>query len=514
MKCAIYVRVSKDCEEQKASLQNQQDLFKKYIIERNWEIYDFYIDVQSGSKLKQRRNLQRLINDANNKKFDIILAKELSRLARNGKQTYEIRDIAEKNGIDIITLDGAIDTLSGDIGKFGLYTWLYENEARTISQRIKQALNTKAKRGEYKGSLPPYGYNVVNGKLIVRDDFSPFIVKRIFKEYLNGRGYDAIAKSLYEENIPTPSQLANKSNSTPIWHGSSVRKILTNQNYTGDLVQSKTETISVTSTLRKFNKSSDYITIENCHEAIISKKDFNAVQNLLQSRKKIKPKPQAHLFTNLLFCADCGKGMHFKKNRRGYVCGLYDKLGNKACSDHIVRENELIESILNEIKLFSSLLNNKDTINKIKNALNEDNKSKNIQINKLKTELKKLEEYKLKNLKLLMDDSISKEDYDLFNKSNNIKIYEINSKINSLSKSISKKGSNLTLDRLKEIETLVTDITELTPELLNRLIEKIEIKKDGSARIYYRFSIPSNFYSLINFKQHSACGVFIIPTLF
>ena len=72
-----------------------------------------------------------------------------------------------------------------------------------------------------------------------------------------------------------------------------------------------------------------------------------------------------------------------KKNRRGYVCGLYDKLGNKACSDHIVRENELIESILNEIKLFSSLLNNKDTINKIKNALNEDNKSKNIQINKL-----------------------------------------------------------------------------------------------------------------------------------
>lgn len=88
MKCAIYVRVSKDCEEQKASLQNQQDLFKKYIVERNWEIYDFYIDVQSGSKLKQRRNLQRLINDANNKKFDIILAKELSRLARNGKQTY------------------------------------------------------------------------------------------------------------------------------------------------------------------------------------------------------------------------------------------------------------------------------------------------------------------------------------------------------------------------------------------------------------------------------------------
>ena len=193
-----------------------------------------------------------------------------------------------------------------------------------------------------------------------------------------------------------------------------------------------------------------------------------------------------------------------KKNRRGYVCGLYDKLGNKACSDHIVRENELIESILNEIKLFSSLLNNKDTINKIKNALNEYNKSKNIKINKLKTELKKLEEYKLKNLKLLMDDSISKEDYDLFNKSNNIKIDEINSKINSLSKSISKKGSNLTLDRLKEIETLVTDITELTPELLNRLIEKIEIKKDGSARIYYRFSIPSNFYSLINFKQHSA----------
>lgn len=208
-----------------------------------------------------------------------------------------------------------------------------------------------------------------------------------------------------------------------------------------------------------------------------------------------------------MFCSDCGKGMHFKKNRRGYVCWLYDKPGNKACTDYIVRENELIETILNEIKLLSSSFNNKTNIDKIKNALTQDNKSKTKKINKLKVELEKLEKYKLKNLTLLMDGAIPKEDYDLFNKSNNVKVDKINYEIQSLTNSLSRDNVNLTFKRLKEIEELVIDISELTPELLNRLIERIEIKKDGSARIHYRFSIPSNFYSLINFTQHSTCGV-------
>ena len=84
MKCAIYIRVSTDKEEQKTSLQNQKDLFFKYISDKGWDIGKMYIDIESGTKDK-REQFQQMISDAKNKKFEIILAKELSRIARNGK---------------------------------------------------------------------------------------------------------------------------------------------------------------------------------------------------------------------------------------------------------------------------------------------------------------------------------------------------------------------------------------------------------------------------------------------
>lgn len=124
-KVAIYIRVSTNKEEQKLSLQNQQELFVNYISSKGWSVYKFYVDVDSGTKGK-RPELQRLINDAENKKFDIIISKELSRLARNSELSYRIKNIAENNNIHIITLDGAINTLDGNRGMFGMYAWLYE----------------------------------------------------------------------------------------------------------------------------------------------------------------------------------------------------------------------------------------------------------------------------------------------------------------------------------------------------------------------------------------------------
>lgn len=109
MRCAVYVRVSTDKEEQKDSLKYQQELFYNYIAEKGWDIYKFYIDVESGTTEK-REELQKLIEDAQNKEFDIILAKELSRLARNGELSYKIKNLCENQGIHIITLDNAINT--------------------------------------------------------------------------------------------------------------------------------------------------------------------------------------------------------------------------------------------------------------------------------------------------------------------------------------------------------------------------------------------------------------------
>ncbi|MEK5271162.1 recombinase family protein [Aeribacillus sp. FSL K6-8394] len=209
MRCAVYVRVSTDKEEQKDSLKYQQELFYNYIAEKGWDIYKFYIDVESGTTAK-REELQKLIEDAQDKKFDIILAKELSRLARNGELSYKIKNLCENQGIHIITLDNAINTLTGNTHMFGLYAWMYEQESQNTSNRVKETLKTRAKNGLFKGSNPPYGYEVRDGKLYIRNDETPNIVRRIFKEYLEGNGRQSIARRLYNEGVPTPAQMLEK----------------------------------------------------------------------------------------------------------------------------------------------------------------------------------------------------------------------------------------------------------------------------------------------------------------
>jgi site-specific DNA recombinase len=136
-----------------------QELFFRYVQEQGLDIYHIYVDVQTGTTAK-RKNLQKMIQDAQEKKFDIILAKELSRLARNGELSYKIKNLCETKGVHIITLDNAINTLAGNTNMFGLYAWMYEQESQNTSNRVKETLRTRAKKGLYKGSNAPFGYEV------------------------------------------------------------------------------------------------------------------------------------------------------------------------------------------------------------------------------------------------------------------------------------------------------------------------------------------------------------------
>ena len=482
-KVAVYIRVSTNKEEQRLSLQNQQELFVNYISSKGWSVYKFYVDVDSGTKGK-RPELQNLINDAENKKFDIIISKELSRLARNSELSYRIKNTAENNNIHIVTLDGAINTLDGNRGMFGMYAWLYEQESQRTSERIKYSKASRCRRGLFNGAIAPYGYYIKNGSLYPRKDSTPDIVKRIFNEYISGSGFDAIARKLYEEGIPSPSQIAEKPNATEIWHGSGVRNILENPHYTGSLYQARSSIISVTSNKRSIANKDDFIVIENTHEALISKDDFELVQNLIQSRRRIRPKQNVHLFSNMLFCQDCGHGMHFKKNRRGYICGKYNKHGSKACSDHIVRESELSNFVLTEIV---------SVINKVKKddlySIIQEKLTKNTIVKKYEACVENLQSFKDKKSKalhMLVDEQITKEDYDIF-------ITDIDNNIKTLMKESQEYTSALNGDLshqiLKELESIRTinlDLSELNRELVNRFITKIEISENGVAKIHFR----------------------------
>ncbi|WP_276917324.1 recombinase family protein [Aneurinibacillus aneurinilyticus] len=300
-----------------------------------------YVDVESGTTAK-RINLQRLIEDAKQRKFDIILAKELSRLARNGGLSYQIKSIAEQNHIHIVTLDNAINTLDGNIHQFGLFAWIYEQESQRISDRIKSVLGSKARSGEFKGSIPPYGYRLENKRLILADDDTPNVIKCIFRMYLEGKGFDAIARSLTREGYPTPAQVAGKKNAGVYWQGTSVKKILSNPHYVGDLVQGRQTTRSVTSKVRIEIPKDKHVVCKNAHPPIISREDFEAVQQYMEGRKKqqAKPKAKKHLFTNYLYCADCGKAL--VRVIRAFLIPFFFGKGRKSTFEHFLTTSSFL----------------------------------------------------------------------------------------------------------------------------------------------------------------------------
>ena len=484
---AVYIRVSKDRFEQKSSLKNQKDMFIQFAEDNNYEIYDFYTDIASGT-LENRAALDKLLKDAQENKFDMIVSKEISRLARNAEFAFKLKRITEDYNIDLMTADGAINTLEDNTDMYGLFAWFSEYEAQKTGLRLKSMLTTRARKGLFNGSIPPYGYYCEKGKLFIRNDNTPEIVRRIFSEYIGGKGIDSIAKGLFNDNVPTTSQITGKKKYSSVWHGKTIKKILTNQAYIGNMEQKKESTINAINKKRVQNDVSERILVENTHEPIISKETFYIVQELLKSRHKERGHQTTHLFTNLLRCADCGKGMHFKKNRKGYVCGTSVKLGKNVCSDHIVREANLYEAILKELNSFmSSYLPTgnfkqlesvyKNKVSKFKSAIKSNEQ-------KLAT----LNERKATAFNFLLDKTISRSEYDSYVAKYTEESEILSNEIKAFKSSLEILTAPCTLEKIASFEKTKAKIDELTPEILNKFIEKIEISEDGSPKIYYRFS--------------------------
>ena len=486
LKLGVYIRVSTDRFEQKSSLENQKELFIQYADQNDYIIEKFYTDIDSGTKFN-RPGLKKLIEDIKAKKFDIIVSKELSRLARNGELSYKLRSIAESHGVELVTLDGAINTITGNWELFGLYAWIYENEAAATSDRLKKMMKTRAIKGLFNGSIAPFGYYCNEGKLFIRNDNTPNIVKRIFSEYISGKGIDSIARDLTKDNVKTPSQIAGKKNSGFVWHGKTIKKILTNKAYIGNIEQIKESTVSVVSKKRIKNDDSRRILVENTHEAIISKEMFYIVQELLKSRHKERGHQSTHLFTNILRCANCGKGMHFKKNRKGYVCGTSVKLGKNFCSDHIVREAALSEAILKELNSFMSSYSVTSNSKQLEAIYKKKVSKFESAIKANEQKLIKLNERKSNALDYFLDKTISKNEYDSYITKYTKEAEILSNELTAFKSSLKILTAPSTLEKISSFEKPKAKIDELTTEILNKFIEKIEVSEDGSPKVYYRF---------------------------
>lgn len=279
MKCAIYIKVSTDRDEQKDSLENQKMFFLNYIAEKNYSLYKIYTDIASGTSIKNRVAFLELIEDVKKHNIDLILTKEISRLRRSVVDTGNFYELCKDNNVNLITFNNGINTLTNETQYISLYCTLAQIESENTSSRIKLALESIAKSGKFKGSIAPYGYFIENKNLKIKNDYTPDIVKRIFKEYCEGKGVDTIARHLTRDNIPTPAQVANKSNAGTFGTGRTVQLILQNRNYTGDLTQCKSYVTSIRTKKRKKENLKILLLLKTLMRLSFQKKILNLFKN-------------------------------------------------------------------------------------------------------------------------------------------------------------------------------------------------------------------------------------------
>jgi site-specific DNA recombinase len=507
MNCAIYARVSTRREEQKNSLQNQISLAENIAREQGFTVVERYIDNGiSGAGIKNRSGMLRLVEDAKKKKFDVVIAKSVSRLGRTTLNSLQLADLLEKLPVRLILPEDSYDTeTSKSRFMFNLKAILAEEENSKLSERIKLGLQASAREGKRRVSLSPYGYTVnpVTKKLEI-DETAASIVKEIFRLYLHeGWGMFKICNLFIRRAIPTPRTTTGAANSGTKWHQNSVKGILNNPIYTGKLVFHRVETTQnlADSELYKIRREVDtdkQIVIENAHPALISVDDFNAVQERMKLKGKHKSNGKESLFAYIVKCADCKSGMHFKPDRRkgAYVCGGYVKYTSSYCSSHIIEEQVLLETIKNDLR---ALIQDRVKIEHLYGIAEEKahalQSSTTKELKRVGRELVQLDQRFDRLLGLHVEGAITTEQFKQQNERITQHQQDLAIKKAELQSALeAKKDLNEQQQAFrKEVErffNLDIDDEQVMKQVLQRLIHKIEMFEGGKIKIHYNLSNP------------------------
>ena len=373
----IYCRLSNDDERdgESVSIENQKLLLQQYVRDRGWNEVDTYIDDGYSGTNFNRPGVQRLIEDAKAKRINVILVKDLSRFGRNyiefGQYTDYLfpsigcRFIALNNGIDTGNKDGSTDVMCF----LNLFNEFY---SRDTSKKVKAVKKACAENGKFMGTYPAFGYKrdpEDKHHLVIDEETAP-IVRRIFDMRASGNTFRQIAITLNEEGVPSPGTVyyQRKGTSDPrrvnhLWADQTVKNIVRNEVYIGNMVQGKCGTLSYKSRQLKAKPTEDWIRVEGTHEPLISREIWDTVVSI--DRKRVRKRDTADgvrsIFTGLVYCADCGFKMRnqverftYKDGRPGryssFLCGNYGRSGKTACTAHVIYENALTQLVLADIR--------------------------------------------------------------------------------------------------------------------------------------------------------------------
>lgn len=500
------------------SVTNQRRLLNEFI-DRNGNVgqrcKEFIDDGVSGTNF-DRPGWNKLQEEMENGTIKVVITKNLSRLGRsNFECSYFLDYYFPENNIRYIAVQEQIDTFNNENSNneyAALNNFINEKYSRDLSKNIKRVYRIKQQAGEYMGGKPIYGYQKDPNdkhKLII-DEESANVVKRIFELYLELHSQSGVMKVLTNERISIPevykqSRRGVKAKHPYEWNYHTIRSILRNRMYIGDMVQN----VHIKKSFRekkiiKTNKD-DWVIVEGTHEAIIDKETFDRVQNLLDANYRQPTKPYERTFGGIMFCHECGHKIGVGNPKRDsrprekqYVytyCNYYRKNSayNK-CTPHTMNYNNLEEQLLLIISSicdkYINLVGYEDIVNKKKKTLNTYTDDLEKKIGRLEIDIKSID---IKIEKLYMDrldDIITPNTYkkltDKFGKQKNIKQKEIN----ELKVSVEKYKRDNFIEELLEIQTVVKKYLKErknTPrELILKIVDKIEIHQDKTVDLYFK----------------------------
>lgn len=342
---ALYLRLSSEDERrgESESIENQRYITSEYAKEHGYRCIEYVDDGISGVTF-ERAAFRRMTEDIESGKIDAVIVKDHSRLGRNMAKTqyyfeqyfpeHNVKYIAVNDGIERDPMDYDYD----DDLRIDFLALINQFYPKDISKKVRSALNAKRMKGQFIGSDAPYGYkkSEANKNLLLIDEETAKVVRYIYSEFIRSKNISLIAKNLTNNNIKTPSERLHRPNAAVSWNSATIRNILTNECYIGNLVQAKVRKQSYKSDRRIYLPPEYNLRVQNTHDAIISAEDFNCVQEILNERRK-KDKI-VHKLSGKCYCADCGSVMTFMKSgtRVYLVCSGFKK---GKCTSHLIRED-------------------------------------------------------------------------------------------------------------------------------------------------------------------------------
>lgn len=497
----LYIRLSKEDGDkpESESVATQKSILRRFINEHpEINFYDYYIDDGWSGTDFERPAFQRMIADITTKNINCVIVKDLSRFGRNyveaGKYLetvfplFKIRFISVNDMIDGTENPSSVNNILVPFKNI-----INDEYCRDISLKVRSALDIRRRQGKFIGSFAAYGYKkdeADHNKLII-DESAAETVRMIFSEFIGGNSIIGITRKLNALKIPNPSAYKNLSKGCGLWCDSTVRRILTNELYIGNLVQKKNEVISYKIHVAKPVESKNRITVENTHEPIIAKSDFDKVQSLLKRDTRICINDgKLSIFAGFIKCADCGRAMQKRTVRQGnkiyeyYLCSTYKK--HRLCTKHAVRAEVIEAAVLTFLNKYIKLAVDLD---RLTDKINREqiNSERTGRLNSLITAKKQERE---KANKILLDiypdyksGLIGKEQYLALKEKYENLLSESERQIECLEKELHSSDVN---DYAKEFVSAFKKydgLKRLTRDIVVELIENIYIHENGDIEI-------------------------------